>query len=199
MYCISSSTAEEGPSQDRLSQEVQNSTERVIYGKGKRPLSATERTDDLQIKRRWLEHHDAAVLQRQVWWHLGQLFGFRTQIESHGLKWGDVSVVEDPTTGNERLVLQAECSSKSLRAFQPEAQAGTDTYQCPVSIYKEFESHRPKEMNKPKSPFYLAVKRRRKPSNTVWYMKLPQGVNKIGKQTNVDTKQQTLDNFLTKE
>ncbi|KAJ7315264.1 hypothetical protein OS493_038837 [Desmophyllum pertusum] len=42
--------AEKGPSQDRLSQEVQNSTEKVIYGKGKRPLSATERTDDLQIK-----------------------------------------------------------------------------------------------------------------------------------------------------
>lgn len=171
MYCISSSTAEKGPSQDRLSQEVQNSTEKVIYGKGKRPLSATERTDDLQIKSRRLEHHDAA----------GQLFGFLTQIESHRLKWGDVSMEEDPTTGNERLFLKAECSSKVRQAFQPVAQASTDTactYQCPVNMYKKFKSHRPEEMNKPDSPFYLAVKHRRKPSNTVWYMKIPQGVNK---------------------
>ena len=109
---------------DRLSQKVQNSPERVnIHENGKQPLSATERTD-------------AAVLQRQVWYHLGQLFGFHTPIESHGLKWpDDVSLEEDPATGNERLVLKfaiapsdfasrnaAPCANKACQAFMRLAQ-----------------------------------------------------------------------------
>lgn len=111
---------------DRSSKEVQSSTEKVIHRNGKqpRPLSVTERTENFQIKRRRLEHHDAAVLQRRGWWHLCQLSSLHTQIESRGLKWCDLFTEEDPTTGNERLALRAECSSH--QAFQPVAQAITD-------------------------------------------------------------------------
>ena len=36
-------------------------------------------------------------------------------------------------------------------------------------------------MNKPDSPFYLAVKHQRKPDDEVWYMRSPLGKNEIGK------------------
>ena len=53
--------------------------------------------------------------------------------------------------------------------FHPTAQA-TGTERCPVKIYKEFARHRPLQINKPDSPFYLAVKHQRKPDDDVWYM-----------------------------
>lgn len=175
-----------GPNKEninRLSQKVQNSDERVTHGKSKRPLPAPKQNEDSQItcKRRRLENDNAAAtLQNQVWWHLGQLFGFRSK-ESQGLKWGDVSLEKDPTTRIDRLVLKAEYSLKPRQAFQPVAKSSADTFQSPVQLYKEFRSHRPQEMNKPDSPFYLAVKQRRNPSNAVWYMKRPLAVKKIGR------------------
>ncbi|KAL9956883.1 hypothetical protein ACROYT_G038436 [Oculina patagonica] len=166
----------------RLSQKVQNSDERVTHRKGKRSLLAPKQTEDLPSKRRRLESNDdaATTLQSNVWWHLGQLFGFR-RIESQRLKWGDITLEKDSTKGNERLVLKSESSPKPRQVFQPVAKTSTDTYQCPVNLYKEFWSHRPEDMNKPDSPFYLSVNLRRKPTNTVWYMKRPLAFKKIGK------------------
>ena len=177
---------------------MQSSSERVSHGKGKRPLSASRPNEGSQVKRRRLEYHDPAVLQRQLWWHLGQLFGFITQKQSRKLKWGDVSLEKDPTTGTERLVLKADCSSRTNQISKTQPQPSTDTSQCPVKIYKAFSSHRPREMNNPDSPFYLAVKWRVKPGNTVWYLKRPQAVNKIGKNNNYcfDSKQPTIVEFL---
>lgn len=181
----------------RLPPEVTNTShQRVTQEKGKGTLSAENAADDLQIKRRRLEVYDPALLQRQVWWNFGQLFGFPTQIKSRRLKWGDVSLEEDPTTGRERLALNTGCSSKSDTALKLAGQTSADTNLCPVMIYKEFQSHRPEEMNQPDSPFYLAVKRRRKPSDTVWYMKRPLAVKNIAKEINVGPKQQIIDNYL---
>lgn len=197
---IPSSTAEAGPNQENINrrpQEVQNSSERVSHGKGKRPLSVSRPTEASEVKRR-LEYHSPAVLQRQVWWHIGQLFGFFSQIQSRKLKWGDVSLEKDPATGNERLALNAEYSLRTNQRSKTLHQASTSTSQCPVAIYKEFSSHRPREMNNPDSPFYLAVKQRVKPGNTVWCMKRPQAVQKIGK-NNIycfDSKQPTILGFL---
>ena len=47
--------------------------------------------------------------------------------------------------------------------------------------YKKFRSHRPAEMNGAESPFYLAINHRRKPNDSIWYMKAPLGKNEIGK------------------
>ena len=66
------------------------------------------------------------------------------------------------------------------RAFQPKIYA-TNTARCPVSFYKKISSHRPVEMNAPKSPFYLAVRHNRRSNEEVWYMKAPLGKNEIGK------------------
>lgn len=197
---IPSSTAEAGPNReniDRQPQEVKSASERVSHGKGKRPLSVSRPNDVSQVKRRRFEYRDPAALQRQVWWHLGQLFGFFTQVQSRKLKWGDVSLEKD-TTGNERLLLKAGYSSRTNQRSKTLPQASTDT--SPVEIYKEFLGHRPREMNNPDSPFYLAVKQRVKPGNTVWYLKRPQAVNKIGKINNCnycfDPKQPTIVEFL---
>jgi len=146
---------------------------------GKRPPSAREATDDLKNKGRKLGNHDeAAVLQRQVVCDLLQLFRIRKN-ENLGLKWGDVSLEKDPTTGTERLVLKA--TSKPRQVFLPVAQTSTDpgTSQCPVQTYKEFKSHRPEEMQELDSPFYLAVKEKRRPGDQVWYMKRALGQKKL--------------------
>ena len=53
---------------------------------------------------------------------------------------------------------------------------------CPVQLYKLFRSHRPEEMNKPDSPFFLAVRHGdRRVNPQIWYMKAPLGKNEIGK------------------
>ena len=57
----------------------------------------------------------------------------------------------------------------------------TGNERCPVKIFKEFARRRPLEMNKPDSPFYLAVKHQRKPDDDVWYVRSPHGKNEIGK------------------
>ena len=150
---------------------------------GKRSLSAEKVTDDSKNERSKLENCDkAAVLQRQVSWDLLQLFRIRKN-ECHRLKWGDVSLEKDPTTGIESLVLKARCtgSSKPRQVFLPVAQTSTDpgTSQCPAHTYKEFKSHRPEEMTEPNSPFFLAVKEKRRPEDQVWYMKRALGQKKL--------------------
>lgn len=150
---------------------------------GKRPLSGEKVTDDLKSERRKLEDCDkASVLQWQVAWDLFLLFRI-CKNESHRLKWGDVSLKKDPTTGHESLVLKAtgRCSSKPRQVFLPVAQTSTDpgTSQCPVQTYKEFKSHRPEEMKEPNSPFYLAVKEKRRLEDQVWYMRRALGQKKL--------------------
>ena len=50
-----------------------------------------------------------------------------------------------------------------------------------MKFHKTFKSHRPVEMNKPESPFYLAVRHNRSSQDNVWYMKSPLEKNEIGK------------------
>lgn len=164
----------------------------VERGKGNRPRASRE-VSDVEEDKLFAEgefgEHNPVALQRTVWWFLALHFGFRARDESRRLQWGDVSLENDPDTGNEMLVWQAERGSKTRqgqdkpsghRAFYPTAQA-TDNQRCPVKYYKLFRSHRPIEMNQPEAPFYLAVKHKRKATDEVWYKKSPLGKNEIGK------------------
>ena len=125
-------------------------------------------------------------LQRTVWWLLSLHFGFRARDESRKLRWGDAQFQEDKG-GGEMLVWLAEQGTKTRhgqeqghrRAFQPKVYA-TKTERCPEKFYKTFKSHRPVEMNKPESPFYLAVRHNRSSQDNVWYMKSPLGKMKSG-------------------
>ena len=75
---------------------------------------------------------------------------------------------------------QGQDKPHSVQAFHPTAQA-TGNERCPVRFYKDFTRRRPVEMKRPDSPFYLAVKRQRKPGDNVWYMRSPLGKNEIAK------------------
>ena len=66
------------------------------------------------------------------------------------------------------------------RAFQPK-DCATKTKRCPIKFSITLKTHRPIEMNKPESPFYLAVRHNRSSQDNFWYMKSPLGKNEIGK------------------
>ena len=175
-----------------LSRETLSSRKRQLvrdFGKGNRPQAARPLTDteeDLMFERGEFGDQDPEVLQRTVWWLLSLHFGFRARDESRKLQWGDVKLQINVETGNEELVWTPERGSKCRsgegpgRPFCPIAQASNNA-RCPVFFYKAFRSHRPTEMNNPEAPFYLAIKHKRKPSDTVWYMNAPLGKNSIRK------------------
>ena len=104
------------------------------------------------------------------------------------LCWGDVILSEDPDSGVEMLCWQVERGSKTQQgqefshqcAFNPTLHA-TNQDRCPVKYYKNFRDHRPPEINRVESPFFLAVKTKRSPNNPVWYMKYLLGKNELGK------------------
>lgn len=107
------------------------------------------------------------------------------------MKWGDISLGTDPTTGREMLVSYARLENQPMVPVR-----SVESHKFPVEIYKVFKSHRPMHMNNPDSPLYLAVKRRYKPSNQVWYMRRAQAVNKIGIKSNYYPQQPAIDKYL---
>lgn len=148
-----------------------------------------------EVQNRRREVHEAfldpVLLQRELWWHLCFLFGPRTQLESREMKWGDISLGTDPTTGREMLVSYARLENQPMAPVR-----SVESHKFPVEIYKVFKSHRPTHMNNPDSPLYLAVKRRYKPSNQVWYMRRAQAVNKIGIKSNYYPQRPAIDKYL---
>ena len=79
------------------------------------------------------------------------------------------------------------------RAFQPKVYA-TKTERYPVQFYKRF---RPVEMNKPESPFYLAVRHNRSSQDNVWYMKSTLGKNELGKFLSTAAQKAAVEFYLT--
>ena len=155
----------------------------VNNAKGNRPQAACELTEDeedLLFQNGQFGEDDPEVLQRTVWWMLSLHFGFRARDECRRLQWGDIVVDDDPVTGKQALVWIAERGSKTrrgdghCRAFSPKAHA-TNTERCPVRAYLKFASHRPDEMKKPDSPFFLAVNHSRAPDNPISYNRAPLG------------------------
>ena len=101
---------------------------------------------------------------------------------------GRYILTTDPETHSEMLEWTTERGSKTRtgagenqhqRAFNPKLHA-VDSSRCGVKLYKTFLSHRPKEMLKPDSPFFLAEHISRKPDSQIWFKRAPLGKNKIG-------------------
>ncbi|KAK2554202.1 Transcriptional regulator QRICH1 [Acropora cervicornis] len=188
----------------KLSREVLSAKRRqlvVEHGKGNKPNAARELTEgeeDKLFECGEFGTSNPTVLQRTLWWIIALHFGFRARDESHRLKWGDVTLEKDPETENDILMWRYERGSKmrQVRALHATAQA-TGTKRCRVKIYKEFARHRPLEINKPDSPFYLAVKHQRKPDDDVWYMRSPFGKNEIGKFLSTAAKNASLQGRVT--
>ena len=77
------------------------------------------------------------------------------------------------------------------RCFRPKAYETGDR-KCPVSCFKEFVYRRPEETKSPESPFFLAVRYRRKPEDQVSFVNNPMGKNKIGEFLSSATKKLSL-------
>lgn len=162
----------------------------VHDGKGNKPQatkSLTDADEEAFFSTGQFGDHSPEVLQRTLWWFLSLHFGFRARDESRKLCWGDVQL-QKASNGEEMLVWLNERGTKTRkgqekghqRAFQPKIYA-IGGERCPVKFYKKFTVHRPREMNAPDSPFFLAVKHNRATNDPVWYKKSPLGKNQIGK------------------
>ena len=163
------------------------------HGKGNKPQAAQaidEDEEDALLDAGEFGDSSPVALQRTVWWFLSLHLGFQPRDKSRKLHWGDVQL-QQQNDGQEVLVWLAERGTKTRpgqarghqRAFQPKIYA-TYTARCPFSFYKKkkkISSHRPVEMNAPKSPFYLAVRHNRRSNEEVYYMKAPMRKNEIGK------------------
>lgn len=125
-----------------------------------------------------LEDQRPTILQATLHDYINKIFRKRSFTDSHCLRWGDITLSQDPRTNKEILIgnfsgLETQLSEYQLDSDDLQAQA--------VNCYKEFRGHRPTEMNTPNSPFFLAVKRKRREGDPVWYMERRQGLRKIGK------------------
>ena len=104
------------------------------------------------------------------------------------MKFGDIVLRKDEVSGEEYLEWSTERESKTRhgeenehqRSFRPKAYETGDK-KCPVSCFKEFVNRRPTAAKSPESPFFLAVRHRRKPEDQIWFLNSPMGKNKIGK------------------
>lgn len=123
-------------------------------GKGNKPNRAeclTEREEEMLWEKNILGTQYPGQLLNTVWYLNTKYLGFRGNDESRQLKWGDMSVMDDPEHGeyilwNERSTKTRQGSGTHLRSFQPKMFKNTDCPErCPVMIYKLYGSHRPLE------------------------------------------------------
>ena len=166
----------------------------VKCGKGSKPNAARPLTDeevDVLYEKGYFGTHEPEALQRTVWWCLSIQYGYRARDESRKLLWSDVSIGNE-VDGTEYLVWECERGTKTRngaqvnsfqRPFNPKAWA-VGGPRCPVSIFKLYESHRPKEACTKESPFYLTIRREQSFNHMVddcWYKDSPMGKNELGK------------------
>ena len=99
-------------------------------------------------------------LQAALWKCFERMFGKHTLIESLALRWwGDVSLRDDPVTGNERLFLKVG-SSRTYQDYDQE-QGEHPVQPGAMRLNKLFAKYRPSEAKKPrplwKTAFYCVA------------------------------------------
>ena len=121
------------------------------------------------------EDQRPAILQATLREYINKISSKQSLTDSQCLRWGDITLSQDPETNKEKLIA-------NFPGLETQSQLDCDDLQAKaVDCYKTFRSHRPTEMNTPNSPFFLAVKRKRKEGDPVWYLECRQGLRKIGK------------------
>ena len=118
------------------------------------------------------------------------VLGMRGGVEPRNLKWGDIELNTDED-GDEYLCHKRERQTKTrvgadpkdTRKFKPKVWNNADLSRCPVQAYKIFSHHRPKEMQSPDAPFFLAINHQRNPNNPrhCWFKNCPLGKNQMYK------------------
>ena len=161
-------------------------------GKGNKENAARALTFE-EVDHLFKEHYfgtrHPVALQRTVWWILTQHFGHRARDEGRQLKFGDIKIEKEFGSEEKYLVWKTERSTKTRtgerpmghkRAFNPKAFATGDE-KCPVMIFEEFVTHRPKTSCKDESPLFLQVRHNIECDVVnIWYFDKPLGKNSIG-------------------
>ena len=158
-------------------------------GKGNRPFHATHLTpaeEDMFYSTDQFGWETPEALQRTMWWHATLSYGHRGRQESRQMQWGDIQLKAD-ANGHEYIEFRERLTKSrsggaaaDRRSFAPKAFENKENpARCPVETYKRFASHRPENMMKEDSPFYLAINYRRSGEDTVWYTNGPLGKNTI--------------------
>lgn len=158
-------------------------------GKGNLPNAADALTDneiDQCYEAKLLGPYNAVSLRNSMWRICTTNFGMRTGIETHELKWGDISCRED-ISGEEYLVYTQERQTKTrpgnnprdIRKIKPKAYATPqDPEKCPVALYKVYQQKRPSQMLDPDSPFLIGINHTSR-SDAAWYKNKGMGLNSV--------------------
>ena len=176
----------------KVSREVLKSKRRELrkQDKGNKPNATVALTNE-DVERVFEENqfavHEAKVLARTMWFLLTLHFGHRARHEARQIKFGDIALKKDKTSGEEYLEWTTKRESKTghgdenehQRSFRPKAYE-TDDRKCPVSCFKEFVYRRPEEGKSSQSPFFLIISHRRNPEDKIWFVNSPMGKKKIG-------------------
>ena len=119
-------------------------------------MSATKVTPQINRKQtraevdRQIQKSIPMYLQAALWKCFERMFGKHTLIESLALRWwGDVSLRDDPVTGNERLFLKVG-SSRTYQDYDQE-QGEHPVQPGAMRLNKLFAKYRPSEAKKPRS------------------------------------------------
>ena len=142
-------------------------------GKGNKPnatLALTKVDIECIFDENQFGINDPEVLSHMMWFLLTLHFRHRARHKARQMKFGDTVLKKDEANDEEYLEWTTERESKTRhgdenenqRSFRPKAYETGDG-KCPVSCFREFVYKRLEEAKSPESPFFLALRHRRKP------------------------------------
>ena len=161
-------------------------------GKGNKPNSSVALTEDevrVLYEKGLLGISSPEALLNSLWLNNSLHFGLRGIQEHNNMCWGDVTLnktvdgVEFLEYNERQTKTRTGANTTDVRPFPPKMFATDGTEKDPVTVYKLFAQKRPRDMNEPDSPFYLAVNHvqvRSPLSSKLWFKHNKIGVNKLG-------------------
>ena len=155
-------------------------------GKGKKPMKAealTEEEEQLLWERKGLGDEDPRMLNRTIFYTLGQQFGTRGRQEHHDIYLEHLKFVKNPKSGATEYVEWTEGITKTRQGglHKPGRMMAQKAFavggpKCPVALLEKMIAKRPPSL-KNSGPLYLQPLRKPKPS--VWYSVQRLGINQI--------------------
>ena len=137
-------------------------------GKGKKPMKAEALTEELLWERKGLGD-DARMLNRTIFYTLGQQFGTRGRQEHHDIYLEHLKFVKNPTSGATEYVEWTEGITKTRQGglHKPGRMVAQKAFavggpKCPVALLEKMIAKRPPSL-KNSGPLYLQPLRKSKP------------------------------------
>lgn len=157
-------------------------------GKGNKPNRADSLLEE-EEDRLWesgaLGDHHPEALQNSIWFYCTKCLGLRGRDECRQLLWGDLKITTHDNLewlewDTERCTKTRDGNTNHERAFPPKIFPKKDNPQrCPLRLYRLYASLRPKGMDHPNSPFFMAVNQQYEKYGQ-WYKRGPLGVHSLG-------------------